>query len=92
MTGSELRALKAEAQRLKASIKVGRNGLSPEFVRSVDEALRHRELIKVKFEELKDQKKELAAQLAEKTSSQLIWVIGNVAVLFRKKAEEREES
>ena len=92
MTSAEVRSLKAQSQKLKAAFKVGRAGLSPEFLRSVEEGLRRRELVKVKFEELKDQKKELAPVLAEKTSSELIWLIGNVAVLYRKKAEAQPEA
>jgi RNA-binding protein YhbY len=39
----------------------------------------------VKFDDFKDQKKELAPLLAEKTSSHLIHLVGNVAVLYRPK-------
>ena len=46
---------------------VGQKGLSPAVLESVREALDQHELIKVKFDEFKEQKKELAPQLAEKT-------------------------
>ena len=39
----------------------------------------------VKFSDLKDQKKELAPQLAAKTGGELIMRVGNVAVLYRAK-------
>jgi len=81
----EIRKLKAAAQRLKATFKVGKSGLSAQFLQSIDEGLRHQELLKVKFDDFKDQKKELAPQLAEKTSSHLIHLVGNVAVLYRPK-------
>ena len=81
----EIRKLKATAQRLKATFKIGKSGLSPQFLQSIDEGLRHQELLKVKFDDFKDQKKELAPLLAEKTSSHLIHLVGNVAVLYRPK-------
>ena len=87
LTNSEIRRLKAEAQRLNATFKVGKHGLSPEFVRGLDAAFEHHELIKVKFDEFKEQKKELAPVLAEKTSSHLIMQVGNVVVLYRQKPE-----
>ena len=87
LTNAEIRKLKAASQRLKATFKVGKAGLSPQFVQSVDEGLKHHELIKVKFDEFKEQKKELAPVLAEKTSSHLIMQVGNVAVLYRRKPE-----
>ena len=83
----EIRKLKAAAQRMKATFKVGKAGLSPQFLQSVDDGLKHHELIKVKFDEFKEQKKELAPVLAEKTSSHLVMQVGNVAVLYRQKTE-----
>ena len=83
----EIRKLKAAAQRMKATFKIGKAGLSPQFIQSVDEGLKHHELIKVKFDEHKEAKKELAPVLAEKTSSHLIMQVGNVVVLYRRKLE-----
>lgn len=87
LPNSELRQLKATAQRMKAGLKIGKAGLTPEFIRTVDEELRHHELLKVKFDDHKEEKKELAPILAEKTSSHLVMRVGNVVVLYRKKPE-----
>lgn len=86
LTNPEIRKLKAQAQRLEATFKVGKAGLSEAFLKSVDEGLAHHELVKVKFAEFKEEKKTLAPELAERTSSQLIMRVGNVAVLFRPKS------
>ena len=94
LTNAQIRTLKAQAQRLKASVKIGKDGLSPAFIAALDEALKHNELIKVKFDDFKEQKKELAPQLAEKTSSHLVTRVGNVVVLYRPKppVAETEDS
>jgi RNA-binding protein YhbY len=42
----------------------------------------------VKFDDFKEQKKELAPQLAEKSGSRLVTRVGNVVVLFRPKPAE----
>ena len=84
----EIRKLKAADQRMKATFKVGKAGLSPQFLQSVDEGLKHHELIKVKFDEFKEQKKELTPQLAEKSGSHLVTRVGNVVVLYRPKPVE----
>lgn len=63
--------------------KVGKAGLSEGFLRSVDVALAQHELVKIKFVEFKEQKKQLAPLLAEKTASHLIMRVGNVLVLHR---------
>ena len=88
LTNAQIRALKAQAQRLKATLKVGKEGLSPHFLAALDEMLKHQELIKVKFDEFKEQKKELAPQLAEKSRSRLVTRVGNVVVLYRPKPIE----
>lgn len=85
LTNAKKRELKARAQRLEAMLKVGHAGVSEGFVRSMDAALAEHELVKMKFTDFKDQKHELAPQIAEKTSSALIMQVGNVAVFFRAK-------
>ncbi len=87
LTNPELRKLKARAQRLEPMFKVGKAGLSDGFVTGLSDALALHELIKVKFAEFKEEKKELAPELAEKTSSHLIMRVGNVAVSLRRKPE-----
>ena len=73
-------------------LKVGHAGVSHAFTRSLDRALLQHELVKIKFTDFKDQKKELAPQIAEKTGSALIAQVGNVAVYFRRKPEDGDAS
>src|SRR5687768_9320111 len=87
VAGRELRELKARAQRLKPLVKLGKEGLSESFLAGLDQALSDHELVKVKFDEFKDQKKELAPALAARTRAQIITRVGNVVVLFRRKAQ-----
>src|SRR5258708_24988069 len=85
LTNAEIRTFKAQAQRLKATLKIGKEGISPKFLAALDDALKHHELVKVKFDDFKDQKKELAPLLAHKSGSHLVTRVGNVAVLYRPK-------
>jgi RNA-binding protein len=85
LNNATLRELKARAQLLKPVLKMGKDGLSPQFIAEVDQTLKHLELIKVKFAQFKDQKKELALDLAEKTNSHIVTRVGHVVVLFRPK-------
>ena len=87
LTNAKIRELKAQAQRMKATLEVGKEGVSPKFLAALGEALKHHELVKVKFGQFKEQKKELTPQLAEKSASQLIMRVGNVVVLYRPKPE-----
>jgi RNA-binding protein len=90
LTNPQIRDLRAQAQRLKATLKVGKEGLSPQFLAALDDTLKHHELVKVKFDEFKEQKKDLAPQLAEKSRSHLVTRIGNVVVLYRPRPAEQE--
>src|SRR5258708_19809648 len=83
LTNAEIRTFKAQAQRLKATLKIGKEGISPKFLAALDDALKYHELVKVKFDDFKDQKKELSPQLAEKTSTYLITRVATVVVLYR---------
>ena len=83
----ELRALKSRAQLLKPMLRVGKDGISPALLKSLDDALAHHELVKVKFDQLKEQKKELMPLLADKASAHIVQRVGNVVVLFRRKKE-----
>lgn len=85
LTNSQIRKFKAAAQLLEPMLKIGRAGLSAGFISSVAAALAQHELVKIKFVEFKEQKKELAPQLAEKTASHLVMRVGNVMVLHRPK-------
>jgi RNA-binding protein len=88
LTNAQIRDLKARGQRLKAMLKIGKEGLSPQFMAALDEMLKSHELVKVKFDDFKDQKKELAPQMAEKSGSHLVARVGNVALLFRPKKQD----
>jgi RNA-binding protein len=90
LNNSQIRKFKAVAQSLEPMLKVGKAGLSEGFIRSVDMALAQHELVKIKFAEFKEQKKELAPQLAEKTASHLVMRVGNVMVLHRPKPVSAE--
>ncbi len=83
LNNAQIRKFKAAAQLLEPMLKVGKSGLSEGFIRTVDDALKLHELVKIKFVDFKDQKKELAPELAEKTGSHLIMRVGNVMVLHR---------
>lgn len=81
--GVPLSRLKSLGQRLEPVVHVGKGGLSEMLVATVDRALADHELIKVKFDALKDQKKVLAPELAAKTGSRMVQRVGNVVVLYR---------
>ena len=91
LNNQQKRKLKALGQHLNPTLKVGKAGVSEGFLKSVDEALSAQELIKVKFDDFKEEKKQLAPLIAEKTSSQLIQMVGHVVVLFRQNPDPQKQ-
>jgi RNA-binding protein len=83
LTSGQRKYLRGLAHHLEAVVLVGKQGLSESLVAAASGALDAHELIKVRFNEHKDQKKELTAKLAEETSSQVAGIIGHVAILYR---------
>ena len=83
LTGAQKRALKSRAQLLEAVIRIGQSGVTDALLQSFDNALSQHELVKVRFADFKKERKTLAVQLAEATSSALIQQVGNVVVFFR---------
>jgi RNA-binding protein len=91
LNNAQIRKLKGMAQRMDASLKVGKQGLSDGFIKTLNEELDRHELVKLKFAEFKEQRKELAPQLAEKTQSHLVTLLGNVVVLYRPNPDESKQ-
>ncbi len=76
----------AKSRDFKASVRVGKAGLSETVVEEIRQQLRSKELVKVKvnkglFE--REQKSEVWNYLAEQTNSVLVLQRGNIGVLWR---------
>ncbi|MDX9823867.1 MAG: YhbY family RNA-binding protein, partial [Sphaerochaeta sp.] len=52
-------------------------------IAAMDDALGSHELVKVKFQAFKDEIRPLAEELAVKTGSELVGIIGFIATLYR---------
>jgi RNA-binding protein len=83
LSNPQIRKLKALAQQLEPVVCLGKAGLTDEFLASVEQALQDHELIKVRFAAFKEQRKTLASEMAGRTQSELVWIIGHVAVFYR---------
>lgn len=75
--------LEKKAHNLKPVVMIGKNGLTDDVTAALDDALTHHELIKVKFIDFKDEKRNIMTSISEKTESDVISVIGNIGILFR---------
>jgi RNA-binding protein len=87
LKGSQKKYLRAQAHHLKPVVMIGAKGTNSQLIGSVDTALKDHELIKVKFGDFKETKKEISQEIAGKTKSELIGLIGNIAIFYRQHPE-----
>lgn len=83
LKSSQRKYLRGEAHHLKPLVMIGAKGITEPLLGSVDLALKDHELIKVKFGEFKEAKKEIAAEIAAATKSEVVGLIGNIAIFYR---------
>lgn len=94
MTGKERAAFRAQANHLEPLFQVGKGGMSEALIKQTDDALRARELIKVKvlLESSPITPRKTADELAKATGAEVIQVIGGVIVLYRESPELKEKA
>ncbi len=90
LTGRQRRYLRGLAHGLKPVVQIGKNGLTDSVYESLGEALGHHELIKVRFVDFKDQKRQACEEIDARLGSACVATIGHVAVFYRRAAEPDE--
>ena len=90
LKGADRKYLRGVAHHLKPIVRVGKQGVIDNLIATVDQALDAHELIKVKFVDFKEQRKELSLEIASRTQSELAGLVGNVAILYRQHPEEEK--
>jgi len=94
LKGYQKKYLKGLAHGMKPLVFVGQKGISPALTEAVDESLKKHELIKVKFIDFKEksQKEKIAGVIEKETASELVKMIGHIAIFYRqqKNPEKRK--
>lgn len=88
MTKIDKQSLKARAHHLNPVIIIGAKGLTSAVLEETNIALEAHELIKVKINAAdKDEKLDIANSICDSLSADFIQLIGNIAILYRKREE-----
>lgn len=81
--------LRGLANPLEPIFQIGKGGLGENMVQALSDALTARELIKVRvLKNIMDDPRTVAAELAEATNAEVIQVIGQNIILYRRNPEE----
>lgn len=94
MTSKERAALRAQANSLEPLFQIGKGGMSDALVEQTADALRKRELIKLKvlLESAPESPREFAEKLAEATESDVVQVVGGSIVLYKENPDKDNET
>ncbi|HCX04586.1 MAG: ribosome assembly RNA-binding protein YhbY [Tissierellales bacterium] len=89
LSGKERSYLKSLANKLEPIMQIGKNGLTEDVLKSIDEALEARELIKINLlnNSLLDTK-ETALEICDSLKAEYIQSIGNKIIIYRESEEK----
>ncbi len=83
LTGAQKKHLRGLAHDLKPVVRIGHGGLSETVLAGLEEALESHELIKIKFSDFRDAKRQLTAEINAQLGSQQVGAVGHVVILYR---------
>ena len=87
LNNTQKQHLRRLAHDLRPAVQIGKNGLTDQIHTTIDHELNAHELIKIKFMDFKEEKRQLTEELAEASNGTLIGLIGNVAILYREQPD-----
>jgi RNA-binding protein len=89
VNGKQRRFLRGLGHGLEAIVHVGKEGVTDGVTAAVDSALLQHELIKVKLgANAPEDRHDAASELAARTSSELVQVLGKAVILYKPHPEE----
>ena len=85
ITSKQRAYLRGLAQNLEPIFQIGKNGINDNQLEQISNALEARELIKINLlNSTPDDKHSIANELAEKTNSDVVQIIGKKITLYRR--------
>lgn len=89
ITTKQRAQLRGIANSIDTILQIGKSGIGDTLIKQVDDALTAREIIKLRvLENSMYTAREAAQELAEKTNSDIVQVIGTKLVLYRKNPKD----
>ena len=89
LTGKQKSFLRGLGQKLEPVVMVGKEGVTPTVVQSAREAIKKRELIKVRvLQNCMEEPEDAITVLAERTDVNVVQVIGRNGLLYKRNFEK----
>ena len=91
LNSRQKKILRAKAHNLKPVLMIGKLGVTDGCIESIDTTIESHELIKIKFLEHKDKKKDLSKIICDKTNSEIVGNIGHTIMIFRQNPDKEKQ-
>lgn len=88
LSGAEKKKLRGQAQLLEAKISVGKNGVTPEMLKTLNVIFKKEPLVKVRFAEGRAEMKAQIAEIESGTGALCVGHVGRTASFFKNLPEE----
>lgn len=88
LTSAQRKYLRKVGHHLDPVVIIGKQGVTDMLVRAVTQALESHELVKIRFNEFKDEKRALTEEIERRTASHIAAMIGHVALLYKQHPDE----
>ena len=84
LNGRDKRKMRAQANQIKATVMIGREGVSYRVKRFIDEAFSNKTLIKVRvLDTCEEDRKQVAQRLSKLKNTELVQILGRTILLYR---------
>ena len=88
LTGSQKSHLRGLGQQLEASLKLGKAGLTPAFLKELQRLLEARELVKLRFLAFdRDERAAFCERIASEGRCECVGAVGHTALFYRPNAD-----
>lgn len=93
LTGKQRAYLKSIANTMEPVFQIGKNGLTENFLKQVEEYLEAKEIVKIKVlnNSLLDAK-EIASEIVEAIGAEFVQSLGNKFVIYKESKENKKNS
>ena len=89
LTGKQKSFLRSMGQKLEPVVMIGKEGVTPTVVQAAQEAIKKRELIKVRvLQNCMEEPEDAITMLAERADVNLVQIIGRNGLLFKRNYEK----
>lgn len=91
LTGKQKSYLKGLSHNMQPIIQIGKNGVSEMLVKTIEDALEARELIKISvLQNCLEEPKTMAIDIADVLEAEVVQVIGRTIILYKQSRKKKQ--